>query len=248
MNLRFKDKTVIVTGAGSGIGKATALRLAVEGARVIAADVRADRLDELLTDLAGAHHATVAGDIADAAIVDTIIDVAGPHVDVLVNNAGIMDGFLPAAEVDDETWARVFAVNVTAPMRLMRAVLPGMIAAGAGTIVNVASEAALRGACAGAAYTASKAALIGLTKNTAFMYAPSGIRCNAVAPGAVATNIEALFRSELAQQRLLPVFGAITPPAAQSDQLAAAIAWLASDDSPNITGVVLASDGGWSAI
>jgi len=139
-------------------------------------------------------------------------------------------------------------VNVTAIMRLTRAVLPKMIEAGSGTIVNVASEAGLRGSAAGVAYTTSKHAVIGYTKNTAFMYAPKGIRVNAVAPGAVATNIEAPWNSEWAAGRLGPLMQVVIPGVATPEQLAAAITWLASDDSANVTGVVLASDGGWSAI
>jgi NAD(P)-dependent dehydrogenase (short-subunit alcohol dehydrogenase family) len=139
-------------------------------------------------------------------------------------------------------------VNVTAIMRLTRAVLPRMIEAGGGAIVNVTSEAGLRGSAAGVAYTTSKHAVIGYTKNTAFMYAPKGIRVNAVAPGATATNIEAPWNSEWAQGRLGPLMQVIIPGVATAEQLAAAITWLASDDSANVTGVVLPSDGGWSAI
>lgn len=245
--MRFDGKTAIVTGAGSGIGRAVAVRLAREGARVIAGDISAERLDELAQELGDAV-AVVEGDISREETAQALVAAAGNRVDVLVNNAGIMDDFLPAAEVDDQTWERVIAVNVTGAMRLTRAVLPLMLEAGSGSIVNVGSEAGLRGSCAGVAYTASKHAVEGLTKNTSFMYAPKGIRCNLVAPGAVATNIEASFKSELAQERIGPILGSVMPPPATSEMLASAIAWLASDDSQNVTGAVLSSDGGWSAI
>jgi NAD(P)-dependent dehydrogenase (short-subunit alcohol dehydrogenase family) len=245
---RFAGKVAIVTGAGSGIGRATAIRLLDEGAQVIATDLMPERLAELGRDVGTDALVTVTGDISSEDVVQQVVAAAGSRIDILVNNAGIMDGFLPAGEVDDATWQRVFDVNVTSVMRLTRAVLPAMVAARSGTIVNVASEAGLRGGCAGAAYTASKAAVIGFTKNTAFMYQPDGIRVNAVAPGATATNIEAPFKSERGGGRLGPVLGAIVPPPATAEQLAAAITWLASDDSANVTGAVLASDGGWSAI
>jgi NAD(P)-dependent dehydrogenase (short-subunit alcohol dehydrogenase family) len=245
---RFAGKTAIVTGAGSGIGRATAVRLAQEGARVIAGDVSATRLDELVAEFPDLGFVTVAGDVSTEETAQKLVAAAGPSVDVLANVAGIMDGFLPAAEIDDETWEHVLAVNITAVMRLTRAVLPRMLEAGSGSIVNVTSEAGLRGACAGLAYTASKHALIGMTKNTSVMYAAKGIRTNAVAPGGVKTNIEAPMKSARAGEVLGPLFQTIVPPIATSEQLAAAITWLASDDSANVTGIVLASDGGWSAI
>jgi NAD(P)-dependent dehydrogenase (short-subunit alcohol dehydrogenase family) len=245
---RFVDKTAIVTGAGSGIGRATAVRLAREGARVVATDISAERLLDLESELSDLDVVTVVGDVSAQSTVDAVVAAAGGHVDALANVAGIMDGFLPPAEIDDAVWQRVMDINVTAIMRLTRAVLPSMLAAGHGSIVNVASEAGLRGSAAGTAYTTSKHAVVGFTKSTAFFYMPSGIRCNAVAPGAVATNIEAPFNSQFAGERLGPYMQVNIPPVASAEELAAAITWLLSDDSTNVTGVVLASDGGWSAI
>jgi NAD(P)-dependent dehydrogenase (short-subunit alcohol dehydrogenase family) len=245
---RFDGQTVIVTGAGSGIGRATTLRLLTEGARVIAADVSAERLTELTTEFETDNLAAVAGDISQQDVVDRIVAAANGRIDGLANVAGIMDGFLPSAEIDDATWERVMNVNVTAIMRLTRAALPLMLAAKAGTIVNVSSEAGLRGSAAGTAYTTSKHAVIGFTKSTAFFYTPSGVRCNAVAPGAVATNIEAPFKSLFAGERLGPFMQTTVPPVATAEELAAAITWLLSSDSNNVSGAVLASDGGWAAV
>ena len=201
---RFTGRTAIVTGAGSGIGRATALRLAREGARVVIADIAADRLEQLATEFPDLDLVPVAGDIATEAGVQAVVAAAGGRVDALANVAGIMDAFLPPAEVDDATWERVFAVNVTAVMRLTRAVLPLMLAAGGGAIVNVSSEASLRASASGVAYTASKHAVNGITKSTAVFYKGAGIRANAVAPGPVATNIEAPFKSEHAAERPRP--------------------------------------------
>lgn len=242
---RFTGKTIIVTGAGSGIGRATASRIAREGGRVIAVDISKERLDEFSASLGEAHIVTVAGDISSDETITAIVKAAGETIDGLANVAGIMDNMTPLHEVSDEIWDRVMAVNLTGLMKLTRAVLPTMLAQQTGTIVNVASEASLRGSAAGVAYTTSKHAVIGLTKSTAFMYGPSGIRTNAVAPGAVLTNIEARFDSELGSERVNALLGTI-PDAAEADMLAASICFLLSDDSININGAIVPSDGGWS--
>ncbi len=245
---RFAGRTAIVTGAGSGIGRATALRLAREGARVIASDINKERLEALVTEFPDLAIVPVPGDVSDEENVLELISAAGGHVDVLVNNVGIMDGFLPPAEIDDATWERVIAVNLTGTMRATRAVLPLMLAAGRGAIVNVSSEASFRASASGVAYAASKAAVNSLTRSTALFYKGRGVRCNAVAPGPVATNIEAPFRSELAMEVLGPLMQATLPPTASAEQLAAAITWLASDDAADVNGAILPVDGGWSDI
>lgn len=243
---RFARKTVIVTGAGSGIGRATASRIAREGGRVVAVDVSQERLDEFAAEHAGADIVTLVADITDDEKVSEIIVAAGERIDGLANIAGIMDDMTPIGELTDAVWQRVMRVNVDGTMKLMRAVVPAMLAQGAGSIVNTASEAALRGSAAGVAYTASKHAVVGLTKSTAFMYGPSGLRVNAVAPGPTITNIEATFASPLGAQRVRQAM-AILPDAAEAEALAASITFLLSDDGVNVNGVVLASDGGWSA-
>lgn len=242
---RFEGRTVIVTGAGSGIGRATAARIAAEGGTVVAVDISAERLAELKAEHPAA--ITVTGDITKPDDVAAIVAAANGRIDGLANVAGVMDDMTPLHEVTDAVWERVFSVNVDGMFRLTRAVLPTMLAAGRGSVVNVASEAALRGSAAGLAYTASKHAVIGLTKSSSFMYAGKGIRVNAVAPGPVATNIEASFASELGQERIGMAMQ-VLPPVAESAQLAASITWLLSDDATNVSGVTLASDGGWSAI
>lgn len=243
---RFSGRTVIVTGAGSGIGRATASRVAREGGRVIAVDVSQERLDEFVAEHSGADVVPLVADITDDAGVARIVEAAGDTIDGLANIAGIMDDMTPVADVTDAVWQRVFRVNVDGTMKLMRAVVPAMLAQGGGSIVNTASEAALRGSAAGVAYTASKHAVVGLTKSSAFMYGPSGVRVNAVAPGPTITNIEASFGSPLGADRIQTAM-AVMPDPVEADALAASITFLLSDDGVNVNGVVLASDGGWSA-
>jgi NAD(P)-dependent dehydrogenase (short-subunit alcohol dehydrogenase family) len=243
---RFTGKTVIVTGAGSGIGRATASRIAREGGRVVAVDVSRERLDDFVAEHPGAAIVSLTADITDDAGVGRIVDAAGPTIDALANIAGIMDDMTPVAEVSDAVWQRVFRVNVDGTMKLMRAVVPVMLAQGGGSIVNTASEAALRGSAAGVAYTASKHAVVGLTTSSAFIYGPSGIRVNAVAPGPTITNIEASFASPLGSERIQLAMS-VMPDPVEADALAASITFLLSDDGVNINGTVLASDGGWSA-
>jgi NAD(P)-dependent dehydrogenase (short-subunit alcohol dehydrogenase family) len=245
---RFAGRTVIVTGAASGIGRATALRIAREGGRVIAVDRNLEGIDALLAANGGLDLVAAPGDVGTQADVDRTVALAGDRIDALVNNAGIMDRFAPLHELDDATWERVYHVYVDGVMRMSRAVLPKMLAAGKGSIVNITSEAGLRGSAAGVAYTSSKHAVIGITRASSVIYAPQGVRVNAVAPGGVRTGIVAEWASQMAQLRLGPLMQANVGGIAEPEELAAAIAWLASDDSPNVSGVVLPSDGGWSAI
>lgn len=245
---RHRETVALVTGAGSGIGRATAQRLVGEGATVIATDVAADGLEMLASELRGV--TTVVGDLREPDFVDELAvraEASGP-VGVLVNVAGIMDHFVPAGEVDDDLWQRVLDVNLTAPMRLCRALLPLMVGRGRGAIVNVASAAALGGSGAGAAYVSSKHGLIGLTRHIAFTYGPKGIRCNAVCPGGVATGIGSTAAPTVAwaYERQLAVIGALALQA-QPDEIATVLSWLASSEASYVNGAVVSADGGWKA-
>ncbi|MET1076360.1 MAG: glucose 1-dehydrogenase [Umezawaea sp.] len=251
--MSFRGSGVIVTGAGSGIGRAAALRFAAEGAGVVVADLNGDGAAAVVEEIAdeGGRAVAVVGDLAEQAVVDRVVEAAVESfggVDVLVNNAGIMDGMTAVHEVTDEEWDRVIRVNLTAPFLLARAVVPHMLARGKGAIVNTASQAALRGSAAGTAYTASKHGVVGLTKSMAVMYRGSGIRTNAVAPGATMTAIAAEVARDghgpAALRPYLGNFGRVSRP----DEQAAVIVFLASDAASNLNGVVLPVDNGWSAV
>jgi len=248
---RFAGQTVIVTGAASGIGRAVASRVAREGGRVIAVDLNAERLTETAASLerADGQVIMVVANITVDADLDSVVAAAtdgGHAVDALANVAGINDDFSPPSETSDEVWDRVLAVNLTGPFKLLRAVLPSMLAAGRGSVVNVSSEAGLRGNASGNAYTVSKHGLIGLTRSAAFMHGPAGIRVNAIAPGGVATGIPMPANVSAAGSARLAPFQQALPSIATAEQLAASITFLLSGDGVNINGAVLTSDGGWS--
>lgn len=246
---RHAGKTAIVTGAGSGIGRATVLRMAQEGARVVGCDVNAEALAETGRLLAGAGAGAdlVVADVTVQEDVERVVGSAGGRVDVLANVAGVMDHFLPLGELDDPTWERVIAINVTGPMRLSRAVLPLMEAQGGGAIVTVASKASLGAGAAGVAYTTSKHAVIGLVKSIAYFYGPKNVRSNAVLPGAVATGIGATAAPQVpwAMERAMLAMATMPAPA-EADQVATVVSWLACDEAANVNGATVTADGGWA--
>jgi NAD(P)-dependent dehydrogenase (short-subunit alcohol dehydrogenase family) len=248
----LENLTAFVTGAGSGIGKAIAHRYASQGANVFITDIREDRLLVVADEIrqAGGKVAYQAGDLADEKAVQSLIDAcrsAFGEVDILVNNAGILDHFMPAAEVSSELWKRVMQVNVDGPFYACHAVLPGMVERGKGIIINISSIGGLQGSRAGAAYTTSKHALIGLTKNIGFQYATKGIRCNAIAPGGVNTAIsEGVQPSPFGYERLMSGIGS-NIRSAEPDEIAGVALFLASPDASFVNGAVVTADGGWTA-
>ncbi|MFJ3212580.1 SDR family NAD(P)-dependent oxidoreductase [Streptomyces flaveolus] len=246
-------RTVVVTGAGSGIGRAAALRFAQEGAKVLVADLNAEGAKETVAEIekAGGTAVAVVGDLSlpevVTEVVSTAVDTLG-GLDVLVNNAGIMDRMSAAADIDDAEWERVLRINLTAPFQLTRAALPHMLKAGKGAIVFTASEASLRGSAAGTAYTVSKHGIAGLTKSLAVMYRDQGIRTNAIAPGGTATAIKVDAQADAHGPAVIGSYAKNIGRPAKPEEQAAAIVFLASDAASNINGVILPVDNGWSAV
>ena len=251
--MKLHNKAVVVTGASSGMGKAIVELFAREGARVIAVARRKERLEELAESLKDAPGRVIpyAGDVALEETVSGAIDLAVKEfgrLDVLINNAGVMDDMSPIGDVTDETIDRVFRVNLYAPIYAMRkAVQVFQRQGGGGNIVNIASLGGMR-TVAGAIYGASKAALISLTKNTAFMYMEEGIRVNAIAPGGIRSEIASSMGipNPRGYERVKRVLAAAPPPG-ETEQIAKAALFLAGDDSSYISGDVLLVDGGWAA-
>lgn len=251
--MKLVNKVVVITGASSGIGRATALLFAKEGAKVVAVARRKDRLVELsesAKDSPGSifpYEADVAKRQEVEDMIDYVIREFG-QLDVLYNNAGIMDEMLPMAEVTDEIFENVMHVNVYGPMYAMRKALDHMLKQGGGVIINTASLAGVRGTRAGAAYTASKHAVVGMTKNTAYMYGDQNIRCNAICPGGVNTEVGIHMQnpSKFGLSKATSGISSVSRTA-EAIEIANIALFLASDDSSFVNGVALIADGGWAA-
>lgn len=250
---RFDGKSVVVTGASSGMGHKIALDFAAEGATVIAVARRKERLEELAAQAEELPGTIVAfpGDISSREVNDAMIDKAVEicgKLDVLVNNAGVMDEFKPIGECTDDHWNWVMNINLTGPMYAMRHAVEVMLnQEEGGNIVNVASIGGVRGARAGAAYTASKHALVGLTENTAFMYAPNHIRANVICPGGVETEVMNS-QTDMSQLGIGRVMAGLDSsiPSGKVEDISAAVLYVASDDAKFMTGSTIVIDGGVS--
>ncbi|GIP42976.1 3-ketoacyl-ACP reductase [Paenibacillus sp. J45TS6] len=251
--MRLEGKVAVVTGAASGMGKAIAELYAKEGASVVVSDLNIEGAEVVASGIEanGGKAIAVKTNVADLNDINEMIDTAVNEfgtLDILVNNAGIMDNMGPVGDVNDESWDLIFDVNTKSVMRAIRKALPIFLDKGKGIIINTASTGGFSGAHAGAAYTASKHAVIGITKNTGFMYAQKGIRCNAIAPGATMTNISSTIKNvnEFGASRTKVTQGAI-PRIGQAEEIAGVALFLASDESSFVNGAVLAADGGWTA-
>lgn len=251
---RFAGKVVVVTGAGHGIGRASADRFAVEGAdEVVAVDVDGRGAEEsarLIRERGGRAHAVVA-DVSDEAAVDSLRrDLADRHgrVDVVHNNAGRLRS-ARVTELSSEEWDLTFAVNVRSMFLVCRALIPLMLPQG-GAIVNTASSSGLVGEAATPAYNASKAAIINFTRQLAADYSREGIRANCVCPGWVPTGFNDPVLSHMTDAEVAEMVTTMVPMGrqARTDEIAAAVAFLASDDASYVAGHALVVDGGLTAV
>jgi NAD(P)-dependent dehydrogenase (short-subunit alcohol dehydrogenase family) len=253
--MRLQDKVVVITGAASGMGRSMAIRFAAEGAKLIVGDKHVQRLGEVVALVAGSGGTIVSaeGDIGDQRTAEALVDLAHStygRIDVLVNNAGIMDHFQGVGELENDIWRRVLATNLDGPMFTSRRALPYMLEQGRGSIVNIASLSSFSGASAGAAYTASKHALLGLTRSMAWRYAKEGIRCNAICPGAVQTNIqESMPESSVDAKGMARAveFFSLGSAYLEPSEIASLALFLASDESRYINGAMISADGGLCA-
>lgn len=251
--MKLNGQVAVITGAGSGMGYEMAKLFVQEGAKVVAADINSAGVQTLMKEISGTPESiqffqcNVAKREECQAMLDFAVEKFG-KLDILCNNAGIMDNMIPIGELEDDLWEKVLSVNLNGVMYASRYAVQIMLKQGGGKIINTASVGGLNGCRAGTAYTASKFAVVGLTKNIGFMYAKDGIRCNAICPGAIETNIHAGLTapSKLGMERTSSGMGA-NIGLGKPIEIAKAALFLSSDDSNFINGTTITVDGGWSA-
>jgi len=245
---RFTGRVALVTGAASGIGQATAVAFAREGARVAILDRTADALQATAEAVraAGGEGLVLACDIArseqvEAAIAETVATFG--RLDIAFNNAGVENVAAPVAEIALADWDRILDINLRGTFVCMKHEIAQMLSQGGGVIVNTASGAGIRGVAGGASYAASKHAVIGLTKSAALDYATANIRVNAVLPGNIATPMMDRFTGGDIQKAIdLEPVGRLGRP----EEIAEAVLWMSADLGAFVTGAAISVDGGWS--
>ncbi|KAL5362262.1 NAD(P)-binding protein [Aspergillus floccosus] len=254
----LQNRVAIITGASSGIGLAASVAALEAGASVFAVDISPFPAALEASDSVRTMQCDLTDPDAPRRIVETCSSAFDGRIDILMNIAGVIDHNASVDAVTDTDWDRCMAVNLTAPVKLMREVIGVMRTQKSGVIINMASRAGMSGAAAGVAYTASKHGLIGATKNVAWRFKGENIRCNVLCPGGVATGIlnsvdPARFDQE-ATSMLQPIFSAVYANRADGygvmmpGEVASTIVFLCSDEASRINGVVLPIDDGWSTI
>jgi NAD(P)-dependent dehydrogenase (short-subunit alcohol dehydrogenase family) len=247
-NDRFTDKVVLITGAASGIGRAAALAFAAEGAHIAILDRSADALGAVQASLKneGSEALTMACDVSSPDQVDGAIKQVVDRfrrLDIAFNNAGVENKAAPVHEIDLAEWDRILGINLRGTFLCMKHELAQMVKQGGGVVVNTSSGAGIRGVAGGAAYAASKHAIIGLTRSAALDYAKHNIRVNAVLPGNIETPMMDRFTGGDIQKAIdLEPVGRLGKP----EEIAEAVLWMASDLGGFVTGAATVIDGGWS--
>ena len=245
---RFTDRVAFITGAASGIGRAAAIAFATEGARVAILDRSADALRTVEASVkeAGGEVLAIACDVSSPDQVEgaikQIVDRFG-RLDIAFNNAGVENKAAPVHEIDLAEWDRIIGINLRGTFLCMKHELAQMVKQGGGVVVNTSSGAGIRGVAGGAAYAASKHAIIGLTRSAALDYAKQNIRVNAVLPGNIETPMMDRFTGGDMQKAIdLEPVGRLGKP----EEIAEAVLWMASDLGGFVTGAATVIDGGWS--
>jgi len=254
MGIKLENKIALVTGGGSGVGREIAFDFAREGAKIVVADISAEGGQETVRQIkeAGSDAIFTETDMSSEADVTRMIEAAVKafgRLDILVNNAGITDMLIPLIEMPSDLWRKVMGVNLDGPFFACRQAVPIMISQGGGAIINIASVSAFAGGRGGPAYTASKHGLAGLTKNIAQAYGAKNIRCNAICPGGIKTEMRTGGGFHPEGLRMVKKLGELKPRGnAEPAEIARVACFLASGDASFVNGAILVVDGGWTAI
>ncbi|ECG8590174.1 glucose 1-dehydrogenase [Salmonella enterica subsp. salamae] len=245
--MRLKNKIAIITGGASGMGRAEAEAFAAEGATVIVADMNGEMAGEVVAGIcaSGGVAMAVRTDVTNEADLQNLVSgtiAQYGRIDILINNAGVFDKYATSLETSGKSWDFIFNINVKSVFNLTNLVLPGMIERGQGTIVNIASVAGLVAGKGGAAYTASKHALIGYTKHLASVYGRNGIKINAICPGTISTPLIEASLADIPTDAIpLNRFG-------QAGEVAELAVFLASDEAKFMQGAMVPIDGGFTIL